>query len=195
MEQMNQELEQYLRFFTEYRQKDWPEWLVIAEFAVNNKVHSAKKVLLFMVNYGRELRIESDIRRKEKVEKITEFAERMRKVQKKAGAALKKAQEKMKQQVGKSRKKVETWKKRDKVMLSTKDLVFRERSMKNLTEKYVRSYVVEEVVSKNVVKLRLLAFMRIYPVISMSKVLRYREPGKRQKAEEPNLVEVDGVEK
>ena len=24
-EQMNQELEQYLRFFTEYRQRDWPE--------------------------------------------------------------------------------------------------------------------------------------------------------------------------
>ena len=37
-EQMNQELEQYLRFFVEHRQKDWPEWLALAEFAVNNKV-------------------------------------------------------------------------------------------------------------------------------------------------------------
>ena len=26
MECMNQELEQYLRFFVEHRQKDWPEW-------------------------------------------------------------------------------------------------------------------------------------------------------------------------
>ena len=25
IERMNQELEQYLRFFTGYRQKDWPE--------------------------------------------------------------------------------------------------------------------------------------------------------------------------
>jgi len=25
IEQMNQELEHYLRFFTEYRQRDWPE--------------------------------------------------------------------------------------------------------------------------------------------------------------------------
>ena len=33
-----------------------------------------------MTNYGRELRIEADIRRKEKVEKIIEFIERMRKV-------------------------------------------------------------------------------------------------------------------
>jgi len=40
-EQMNQELEQYLRFFVDYRQKDWPEWLALAEFAVNNKVYPA----------------------------------------------------------------------------------------------------------------------------------------------------------
>jgi len=38
-ERMNQELEQYLWFFIENRQKDWPEWLVAAEFAVNNKVY------------------------------------------------------------------------------------------------------------------------------------------------------------
>jgi len=47
---------------------------------VNNKVHLATKVLPFMVNYERELRMGADIRRKEKVEKATEFVERMRKV-------------------------------------------------------------------------------------------------------------------
>ena len=57
MEWMNQELEQYLRFFMEHWQKDWPEWLVLAEFAVNNKAHTATKVLPFMTNYGRELRM------------------------------------------------------------------------------------------------------------------------------------------
>jgi len=43
-----------------------------------------------MANYGRELRMEGDIRRKGKVEKVTEFVERMKKVQEEAGAALKK---------------------------------------------------------------------------------------------------------
>jgi len=52
----------------------------LAEFAVNNKVHSATKLSLFIVNYGRELRIEVDIKRKEKIEKTTEFVERMKKV-------------------------------------------------------------------------------------------------------------------
>ena len=63
-ERMNQELEQYLRFFIEHRQRDWPEWLVAAEFAINNKVHTATKVSPFMANYGKELRMGGDIRRK-----------------------------------------------------------------------------------------------------------------------------------
>jgi len=88
---MNHELGQYLKFFTEYRQRDWPEWLAMAEFAVNNNVHSATKVLPFIVNYGKELRIGADIRKKEKVKKVIEFAERMRKVQEKAEVALRKA--------------------------------------------------------------------------------------------------------
>jgi len=91
MEQMNQELEQYLRFFMEYRQRDWPEWLVIAEFAVNNKVHLATRVSPFITNYGRELQMGADIKRKGKVEKATEFVERMRRVHEEAEAALRKA--------------------------------------------------------------------------------------------------------
>ena len=61
-----------------------------AKFTINNKVYSTTKMSPFMVNYGRELRIEVDIRKKEKVEKATEFAERMKKIQEKAEVALKK---------------------------------------------------------------------------------------------------------
>ena len=90
IKQMNQKLEQYLQFFVDHRQKDWPEWLALVEFAVNNKVHSATKISLFMANYGRELRIERDIRKNGKIEKATEFVE-MKKVHEETGAALKKA--------------------------------------------------------------------------------------------------------
>jgi len=61
---MNQELEQYFRFFVDHRQKDWLEWLASADFVVNNKIHPATKVSPFMVNYGRELRMGANIRRK-----------------------------------------------------------------------------------------------------------------------------------
>ena len=69
-----------------------------AEFVVNNKIHTTTKMLPFMANYSRELQMEVDIRRKGKVENTTEFAERIRKVQEKAGVALRKAQEEMKKQ-------------------------------------------------------------------------------------------------
>jgi len=79
-EHMNQELEQYLQFFVDHRQKDWLEWLASAEFAVNNKVHSTTKMSLFMENYRRELRMGADIRKKGKVEKAMEFVERLKRV-------------------------------------------------------------------------------------------------------------------
>ena len=59
---------------------------------------------LSIANYGRELRIGIYFRRKGKIEKVIEFAERMKKIQKEAGAVLKKAQEEMKRQVDKERK-------------------------------------------------------------------------------------------
>ena len=54
-------------------------------------------------------------------------------------------------------------------------------------------YIVQEVISRNVVKLKPLVSMRIYPVVNISRVVRYREPVKRQKVEELKLVEVDIV--
>ena len=149
---MNQELEQYLRFFVEHRQKDWPEWLASAEFAVNNKAHTATKMLPFMANYGRELRMGGDIRKKGKVESALEFVEKM-KVHEEAGAALWKMREEMKRYVDRSTKETEKWKKGDRILLSTKDLVFKERPTKKLRERYIGPYVIKEVVSTNVVKL------------------------------------------
>ena len=67
----------------------------MAEFTVNNKSYSATKISI--ANYNRKLRMEADIRRRGKVKKIMEFAERMKKIQEKAGAVLRKAQEEMKQ--------------------------------------------------------------------------------------------------
>ena len=58
---------------------------------MNNKVHTATKVSHFIANYGRELRIEVNIRRKGKVEKMTKFVERMKKVQEEVGAVLRRA--------------------------------------------------------------------------------------------------------
>jgi len=160
-----------LQFFVEHRQKDWPEWLVSAEFAVNNKVYTATKVSPFMANYGREMRMGGDIRKREKVEKATEFIERIKKIYEEVRAALKKAQEDMKRQADRGRKEMEEWKKGDRVMLSTKDLVFKERLVKKLVDRYMGPYTIEKVVFTNAVKLQLLTLMRIHLVVNVSQII------------------------
>ena len=136
----------------------------------------------------------TDIRRKSKVKNAMEFIEIMRRVQEKAEAVLRKVQEEMRRQADKGRQEVKEWKKREKVMLSTKDLVFKERLAKKLTERYVGPYEIKKVVSKNVVKLKLPVSIRNYPIVNVSKVVRCRELVKRQRVEEPKPIEGEGVE-
>ena len=150
----------------------------------------ATKVLPFMANYGKELRMRGDIRRKGKVESTTEFIERMKKVHEKAEAALKKTQEEMKRYADRGRKETEEWKKGDQVLLNTKNLVFKERPTNKLMERYVGPYMV---VLLNVVKLRLPSSMRIHPVVNVSQIVRYKEQVKGQKKEKGKPVEVEGV--
>ena len=78
--------------------------------------------------------------------------------------------------------------------MSTKDLVFKERPTKKLMERYVGLYVIEEIVSLNVVKLQLPSLMRIHLVVNVSWIVRYKEQVKGQKKEEEKPVEVEKVE-
>ena len=94
-----------------------------------------------------------DIQKRGKVEKAIEFVERMKRVQEEAGAALKKMQEEMKRYIDRNRRETEKWKKGDRVMLSTKDLVFKERPVWKLVERYMGLYEIKKVVSTNAVKL------------------------------------------
>jgi len=118
-----------------------------------------------MANYGRELRMAIDIRRKGKMEKATEFEKRMKKAQEEVGAVLKRTQEEMKRQVNRRRKEVEVWKVEDKVMLSTKDLVFKKQLVKKLVDQYISPYIIDEVISTNAIKLQLPTLMIIHSVV------------------------------
>ena len=81
---------------------------------------------------------------------------------------MKKTQEEIKRQVDKGRKETEVWKKDNKIMLSTKDLVFKEQLARKLVDQYISSYIIKEVVSMNTVKLKLLTTVRIHPVVNVS---------------------------
>jgi len=90
-ERINQELEQYLRMFIDHRQKQWPEWLGIAEFAYNNKAHSSTRTSPFKANYRQDSRMGFEGRKKGKYAGAEKFVEKMKGIQKEAKAVLRKA--------------------------------------------------------------------------------------------------------
>jgi len=99
----------------------------------------------------------------------------------------------MKRQADRGRRETEDWKRGDKVLLSTKDLVFKERPARKLVDQYIGPYTIEEVVSTNVVKLQLPTSMRIHLVVNVSRIVRYKEQVKGQKKEEGKPIEIEGV--
>ena len=151
--------------------------MATAEFAFNNKVHTAIKMSLFQVNYGKEPRMGFDIRKKEKNEKAKEFAKEMKKRHEEARVALVRLQEEMKRQANRSRKEIEEYRVGDKVLISTKDFLMElmKRVTKKLTEKFIGPYVVKKIVSENVVELELLVLLRIHPVVNVRRIVKYRE--------------------
>ena len=66
------------------------------------------------------------------------------------------------------RKEAEVWKVEDKIMLSTKDSVFKEQLVKKLVDQYIGPYIIDKVISTNAIKLQLPTLMRIYPVVRVS---------------------------
>ena len=56
-------------------------------------------------------------------------------------------------------------------MLSMKDLMFKKRLVKNLIKRYIKLYMIEEVVLKKTVRLKLSVFIRIHPVVNVSRVV------------------------
>src|ERR1700761_2989445 len=95
-ERVNQELEQYIRLFTNQRQDDWDDLLPFAEFQYNNRVHTATQAVPFLLDTGRIPRMgfEPD-QRQSHVESINEFKEQMKDTLDEAKAALVKSKDEM----------------------------------------------------------------------------------------------------
>jgi len=193
-ERINQELEQYLRVFIDHRQEQWLDWLGTAEFAYNNKIHTAIKTSPFKANYSQDLRMGFEGRRKGKYKAVGKFVEKMKKIQKEAKAALEKAQKEMKRFGDRRQEKGEEYKVGDLVLLSMKDLKWqiKERRSEKLTECFVGPYKVKGIVSSNAIELELPNSIKIHPVVNVSRVRLYKSQVKEQKKTPPKLVIIKG---
>src|SRR5258708_5423321 len=97
MEQVNQDIEAYLRVFVSHCQDDWADWLPLAEFAYNNHIHSATCHTPFELDSGQHPRMGLEPTWSSTVEAADDFAQQMSQMQDKAKAALEHATDEMAQ--------------------------------------------------------------------------------------------------
>jgi len=182
--------------FIDHRQEQWPEWLGTAEFAYNNKAHLSTQTSPFKANYGQDPRMGFEGRKKGKYTGAEKFVEKMKEIQEKAKAALKKAQEDMRKYADRKRSDVDEYKVGDLVMLSTKDLKYQMvgRRTEKLTKRFVGPYKIKEIISSNVVKLELPSTVRIHLVVNVSRIHRYVGQVEGQKKKQLALVIIEGKE-
>ena len=127
---------------------------------------------------------------------MEKFAERIRKVQEEAQAALQKAQEDMKWYANRERGEVEEYKVGNLVLLSMKDLKYQmaERCIEKFTERFVGLYKVKVIVSSNAIELELPSTFKIHPVVNVSWVQRYKSQVEGQRKETPQPAVIEGEE-
>src|SRR5260370_21420175 len=71
---VNQEIEAYLQVFISHQQDDWANWLPLAEFAYNNKIHAATCWTLFELNASQHPCLGVEPMRMSTVEAVDAFA-------------------------------------------------------------------------------------------------------------------------
>jgi len=148
------------------------DWLEIAEFIYNNKVHSSTKTLFFKANYGQDTRIGFEVRKKGKYKGTEKFVIKMKEIQEEAKVVLEKTQEKIKKYADKKKTEVNKYKVGDLMILSTKDLKYQmiKRRTEKLTERFVGPYKIKKIVLINAVELKLLATIKIHLVVDVSRI-------------------------
>ena len=96
-EQVNQELEQYLRVFGNYQQDDWVELIPFMEFAHNARQHSATGKSPFEVWYGFQPTFLPPVNFATTIPTVEEQQQTLEQIRTEVTAALKVAAEVMKQ--------------------------------------------------------------------------------------------------
>ena len=179
-ERVNQELEQYLRCYVDYQQDDWDKYLKLAQFAHNNRRHSATGESPFYLNFGRHPRVEFAPKQSD-TEKATDYTEQLKKIHENAREALEKAREQMKHYEDKHRGQEPDLKVGDRVLLRAENINLlvptRKLAMRNLGP-----YEIVEKLGPLNYRLKLPAGLKVYSVFYAGLLKKYETkeyPGRK----------------
>lgn len=172
-EQVNQEVEQYLRLFINYHQDDWVQWLPIAEFSYNNCASSATGVSPFFTTKGREVNTGILPRKQGKLWSFDKFALHMDKIQKETEAVLTSAARDMKKFYDWKRT-PQTYEVGENVLVDASNITSG-RPKKKLDWKCLGPFEITRKISNTMYEVKLPESYKIHPRFHVSKLRRFIE--------------------
>jgi len=179
-ERANRTLEEMLRSYVGFQQKDWDEHLVAAELAFNASKHASTGFTPFYLNGGREVTVPLDLAIEEaRTTRQPDAAARIQQLHRSLEAAkehLLKAQRRQAHHADKHRREV-LFKVGDEVLLSTAHLKLiggGDRTAK-FTYKYIGPFKIKRVVNNNAYELELPPQLQIHPVLNVSRLKAYHD--------------------
>lgn len=190
-ERVNQEVEQYLRLFVNHRQSDWAEWIPIAEFSYNNRVHSSTGYSPFFLNYGFHPSAGTGHRVEVRNESAQQFVDRLTKAREDADAALKFSQSQMKLYYDRKRTASRPYKAGDLVWLEGTNIKT-DRPAKKLEDRRYGPFKILKQIGASAFKLHIPRKWRgIHPVVNEALLTPYTPPAyPDQRATRPPVPDV-----
>src|SRR5258708_5112902 len=145
-EHVNQEIEAYLRVFISHQQDNWADWLLLAEFVYNNKVHAAMHQTPFELNAGQHPCLGVEPMKMLTVEAADSFTRQLDHAQEEAKVALEQAVDDVKQYYDWNHQTAPEYKVRDKAWLSLQNYSSN-CPMKKLDHKWAGPSTITKVIS------------------------------------------------
>jgi hypothetical protein len=175
-ERQNQTLKQYLKIYVNYQQNNWIRLLFVIEYVYNNNWHSVIKMSSFTTLYR-----DDDISRwkdqiqetsnknvsatRARIEEVTKLRNQLYKRLKETRSNQAKYYEKHTSRI---------FNVKDKILLNFRNVhIF--KSSKKLDHKYYESFEIEELIEKQIYKLRLFYTFRIHNVFHVSLLKSYKK--------------------
>jgi RNase H-like domain found in reverse transcriptase/Reverse transcriptase (RNA-dependent DNA polymerase)/Integrase zinc binding domain/Retroviral aspartyl protease/Integrase core domain/Chromo (CHRromatin Organisation MOdifier) domain len=204
-ERANRTLEEMLRSYVSFNQRDWDEHLSALEMAINSSKQASTGFSPFYLNYGQEVRMPLDAAlQAARVCKNPEATERIQQLKRdleKAKDGIRKAQVRQGHYADQHRREVK-FRVGDQVLLSTEHLrMVGDNRTPKFTFKYIGPFRVVRLAGSNACELALPEPMKIHPVLNVSRLKPYRDgsvshPERMQPHPRPapELVHEDGAE-
>src|SRR5258705_4165124 len=155
-EHINQEIEAYLWVFMSHQQDDWADWLPLAEFVYNNKVHSATCQTPFKLDAGQHPHLGVEPMRTSTIEAADAFTRQLGHTQEEAKVALEQVVDDMKRYYDQNHQVAPEYRVGDKAWLSLQNYSS-DHPMKKLDHKWAGPFTITKVISPAAIKLHLSA--------------------------------------